>query len=115
MMKIRYLSNLDSSHVLGGSGGGSGTVFDGRAIARPEPSGGGGRNHRGGGSNGDFPPSAAGSGSGGGQPRGAEEAFFDDSAPRNVSALVGKTAFLTCIVRNLGKTKSVNIFSYCYS
>ena len=37
------------------------------------------------------------------------EPYFDAApAPRNVSALVGKTAFLTCVVRNLGKAKSVS-------
>ena len=29
--------------------------------------------------------------------------------PQNVSALIGKTAFLTCVVKNLGKSKSVSI------
>ena len=36
------------------------------------------------------------------------EPYFDATPPRNVSALVGKTAFLTCVVRNLGKAKSVS-------
>lgn len=40
-----------------------------------------------------------------------DEPFFDQGvatkAPQNVSALIGKTAFLTCVVRNLGKAKSV--------
>ena len=36
-----------------------------------------------------------------------EEPFFDNSPPQNVSALIGKTAFLTCVVKNLGKAKSV--------
>ena len=36
------------------------------------------------------------------------EPYFDATSPRNVSALVGKTAFLTCVVRNLGKAKSVS-------
>ena len=36
------------------------------------------------------------------------EPYFDGTPPRNVSALVGKTAFLTCVVRNLGKAKSVS-------
>ena len=36
------------------------------------------------------------------------EPFFDASIPRNVTALVGKTAYLTCRVRNLGnRTVSV--------
>ena len=34
-------------------------------------------------------------------------------APQNVSALIGKTAFLTCVVRNLGKAKSVSFESAC--
>lgn len=41
-----------------------------------------------------------------------DEPFFEErsevKAPQNVSALIGKTAFLTCIVRNLGKAKSVS-------
>lgn len=40
-----------------------------------------------------------------------DEPFFEESlrmAPQNVSALIGKTAFLTCVVRNLGKAKSVS-------
>ena len=40
-----------------------------------------------------------------------EEPFFEEGrniAPQNVSALIGKTAFLTCVVRNLGKAKSVS-------
>lgn len=35
------------------------------------------------------------------------EPYFEATPPRNVSALIGKTAFLTCVVRNLGKAKSV--------
>ena len=30
------------------------------------------------------------------------EPFFDATIPRNVTALVGKTAYLSCRVRNLG-------------
>ncbi len=37
----------------------------------------------------------------------SQEPHFDESVPHNVSALIGRTAFLTCVVRNLGKTKSV--------
>ena len=42
-----------------------------------------------------------------------DEPFFEQGvavtkAPQNVSALIGKTAFLTCVVRNLGKAKSVS-------
>ena len=43
-----------------------------------------------------------------------DEPFFEEGkniAPQNVSALIGKTAFLTCVVRNLGKAKSVS-FEY---
>ena len=42
-----------------------------------------------------------------------DEPFFEEgkSAPQNVSALIGKTAFLTCVVRNLGKAKSVSLES----
>lgn len=29
-------------------------------------------------------------------------------SPQNVSALIGKTAFLSCVVKNLGKSKSVS-------
>lgn len=40
-----------------------------------------------------------------------DEPFFEQRegvrSPQNVSALIGKTAFLSCIVRNLGKAKSV--------
>ena len=32
---------------------------------------------------------------------------FDNVQPQNVSALVGKTAFLTCLVRNLKPTQRV--------
>ena len=32
---------------------------------------------------------------------------FDKVQPQNVSALVGKTAFLTCVVRNLKPTQRV--------
>ena len=43
-----------------------------------------------------------------------DEPFFEEGkniAPQNVSALIGKTAFLTCVVRNLGKAKSVSFES----
>ena len=33
---------------------------------------------------------------------------FDTIQPQNVSALVGKTAFLTCVVRNLKPTQRVS-------
>ena len=45
-----------------------------------------------------------------------DEPFFEEGkniAPQNVSALIGKTAFLTCVVRNLGKAKSVSFESTC--
>ena len=46
-----------------------------------------------------------------------DEPFFEEGkkiAPQNVSALIGKTAFLTCVVRNLGKAKSVSFeFTTC--
>ena len=32
-----------------------------------------------------------------------------DRPYHNVSALIGKTAFLTCVVKNLGKSKSVSV------
>ena len=32
-------------------------------------------------------------------------------SPQNVSALIGKTAFLTCVVKNLGKSKSVSKYT----
>ena len=35
-----------------------------------------------------------------------------NGSPYNVSALIGKTAFLTCTVKNLGKSKSVRTFKY---
>lgn len=38
----------------------------------------------------------------------SKEPSFDESVPHNVSALIGRTAFLTCVVKNLGKTKSVS-------
>lgn len=31
-----------------------------------------------------------------------EEPYFDDTTPRNVTALVGKSAYLSCRVKNLG-------------
>ncbi|XP_073993882.1 protein amalgam-like isoform X2 [Rhodnius prolixus] len=36
------------------------------------------------------------------RPQPAKEPYFDTSAPRNVSALIGKSAYLTCKVRNIG-------------
>ena len=35
-------------------------------------------------------------------------AEFDRDLPQNVSAIVGQTAFLTCLVRNLKPTQKVN-------
>lgn len=31
-----------------------------------------------------------------------EEPYFDETTPRNVTALVGKSAYLSCRVKNLG-------------
>ena len=36
-----------------------------------------------------------------------EVAHFDNQQPQNVSAIVGKTAFLTCVVKNLLPTQKV--------
>ena len=33
-------------------------------------------------------------------------------SPQNVSALIGKTAFLSCVVKNLGKSKSVCFYEF---
>lgn len=39
------------------------------------------------------------------------ETYFDNSVPNNVTALMGKSAYLSCKVRNLGnKTVSNNVF-----
>lgn len=38
------------------------------------------------------------------------EPYFDDSIPNNVTALVGKSAYLSCKVRNLGN-KTVGSFA----
>ncbi|BES91181.1 Immunoglobulin V-set domain [Nesidiocoris tenuis] len=35
-------------------------------------------------------------------PTSSKEPYFDTSAPQNVSALIGKSAYLTCRVRNIG-------------
>ena len=43
-----------------------------------------------------------------------DKTFFEERkkiAPQNVPALIGKKAFLTCVVRNLGKAKSVSTLS----
>lgn len=40
------------------------------------------------------------------------EPYFDPMTPRNVTALVGKSAYLTCRVRNLAnKTVSIIVFT----
>jgi hypothetical protein len=39
--------------------------------------------------------------------------YFDASTPRNVTGLVGKSAYLTCKVRNLGN-KTVSYFIFIY-
>ena len=36
------------------------------------------------------------------------QAEFDQDLPQNVSAIVGQTAFLSCLVRNLKPTQKVN-------
>ena len=36
------------------------------------------------------------------------QAEFDRNLPQNVSAIVGQTAFLSCLVRNLKPTQKVN-------
>lgn len=41
------------------------------------------------------------------------EPHFDVSVPNNVTALVGKSAYLSCKVRNLGN-KTVSIASICF-
>lgn len=47
---------------------------------------------------------------GGGQPL-LDEPYFDESTPKNVTALAGKSAYLTCRVRNIGnKTVSLLYF-----
>ena len=51
-----------------------------------------------------------------------EEPYFDlrgaegsSGIAKNVSALIGKTAFLSCIVKNLGPQKSVSgLVEFCY-
>ena len=42
-------------------------------------------------------------------PIGRNEPYFDNLTPRNVTALVGKSAYLSCRVRNLGN-KTVSNF-----
>lgn len=42
------------------------------------------------------------------------EPYFDVMTPKNVTALVGKSAYLSCRVRNLGN-KTVRIFSLSLS
>ena len=37
--------------------------------------------------------------------------YFDTIMPQNVSAVVGKTAFLTCVVKNLKPTQKVSQMS----
>ena len=38
--------------------------------------------------------------------------YFDTIMPQNVSAVVGKTAFLTCVVKNLKPTQKVSQMSF---
>lgn len=40
------------------------------------------------------------------------EPYFDDNTLKNVTALVGKSAYLSCRVRNLGN-KTVSIVFFC--
>lgn len=41
--------------------------------------------------------------------------YFDEITPKNVTALAGKSAYLSCRVRNLGnKTVSKKKIFYCY-
>lgn len=42
-------------------------------------------------------------------PLGRFDPYFDAMTPRNVTALVGKSAYLSCKVRNLGN-KTVSLF-----
>ena len=42
----------------------------------------------------------------------ASVAHFDYKLPQNVSAIVGKTAFLTCVVKNLKTSQKVNFACY---
>jgi hypothetical protein len=43
---------------------------------------------------------------------GRNEPYFDTLTPRNVTALVGKSAYLTCRVRNLGNKTVSKVFSF---
>jgi hypothetical protein len=43
---------------------------------------------------------------------GRNEPYFDTLTPRNVTALVGKSAYLTCRVRNLGNKTVSKAFSF---
>lgn len=43
-------------------------------------------------------------------PLGRNDPYFDPLTQRNVTALVGKSAYLTCRVRNLGNKTVSNIF-----
>lgn len=49
---------------------------------------------------------------GGGQP--PSEPYFDESTLKNVTALVGKSAYLNCRVRNIGN-KTVSKFQFFLS
>lgn len=43
------------------------------------------------------------------------EPYFDSMTPKNVTALVGKSAYLSCRVRNLGnKTVSMDFFYFSH-
>lgn len=41
-----------------------------------------------------------------------EQSYFDETVPRNVTVLIGKSAYLSCRVRNLGN-KSVSTLCVC--
>ena len=40
------------------------------------------------------------------------QAEFDRNLPQNVSAIVGQTAFLSCLVRNIKPTQKVNFYKF---
>ncbi|GLH11029.1 Uncharacterized protein GBIM_15888 [Gryllus bimaculatus] len=53
------------------------------------------------------PPPQPGPGPGAADPPiGRNDPYFDSNTPRNVTALVGKSAYLSCRVRNLGNRTS---------
>lgn len=52
-----------------------------------------------------------------GGPHGRYDPYFDLSTPVNVTAVIGKSGFLSCIVRNLGNktVRKFNIILACIS